>query len=348
MLEFTIKISVIIPVYNVENYLHQCIDSVLNQNYTNIEVILINDGSTDRSGIICNDYAQKDQRVKALHQENQGVAVARNLGLKHATGDYINFIDSDDWINQGMYLDIVTSIQKSECPIDILYMPYPNEETKKDNIVYDKAKIRAEFLHHFIGTKKVGSSTRMACVWTLCIHRELIKDLLFYPIAIVEDKPFFIEAILRANSLLIIQEKYYNYRLNVNSLSHNYHTEFIQGVTLGHRIITEMLKKYASEYPNLNTLNNNSIVYFYYHAIKNELNSKDPIHNINTIRQSIEQYYIENKLNDLLTWERTFRLSYRNPKWLLVKFGYADTFLNILWKRKIKYLKRTPSLLPQF
>ena len=97
------KISVIVPVYNTEEYLHRCIDSILGQTYPNLEILLINDGSTDNSGKICEDYARKDTRIKVIHQENKGQSAARNVGLNAATGEYVNFIDSDDWIDPPMY-----------------------------------------------------------------------------------------------------------------------------------------------------------------------------------------------------------------------------------------------------
>ena len=97
------KISIIIPVYNVEAYLRKCLDSVIAQTYTNVEIILINDGSTDDSGVICDEYAKADSRIKVFHQPNKGASAARNIGLKNFTGQYIGFVDSDDWIEPNMY-----------------------------------------------------------------------------------------------------------------------------------------------------------------------------------------------------------------------------------------------------
>lgn len=97
------EISVIIPVYNAEEYLRECLDSILVQNFTNFEVLLINDGSTDTSGDICNEYAAKDSRFKVFHQKNAGVSAARNLGMDHANGEWITFVDSDDWISQNYF-----------------------------------------------------------------------------------------------------------------------------------------------------------------------------------------------------------------------------------------------------
>lgn len=100
-----IMISVIIPIYNTEKYLSRYIESVLNQSYKNFELLLINDGSKDRSGDICDEYAKKDNRIKVFHKENGGVSSARNLGLDNAKGDYVCFIDSDDYVGK-RYLEI--------------------------------------------------------------------------------------------------------------------------------------------------------------------------------------------------------------------------------------------------
>jgi len=97
------KISIIIPVYNVEPYIIKCLDSIINQTYTNLELLCINDGSTDYGGKICDEYAMKDNRIKVFHQHNQGVSAARNVGLNNFTGDYIGFVDSDDWIEPEMF-----------------------------------------------------------------------------------------------------------------------------------------------------------------------------------------------------------------------------------------------------
>lgn len=103
-------ISVIVPVYKVEPYLRQCVDSIINQTYTNLEIILIDDGSPDRCPEICDEYAAKDSRVRVIHQKNSGVSAARNAGLNIASGDYIGFVDADDWIEPNMYEELLRSI----------------------------------------------------------------------------------------------------------------------------------------------------------------------------------------------------------------------------------------------
>ena len=101
-------ISVIVPVYNVEDYLERCINSIINQTYTNLEIILVNDGSTDSSGIICDQYSQIDSRIRVIHKKNGGLSDARNVGLDVATGEFISFIDSDDWISLTMFSEMVS------------------------------------------------------------------------------------------------------------------------------------------------------------------------------------------------------------------------------------------------
>lgn len=105
-------LSVIIPVYNVEEYLVKCVDSILGQTYRSLEVILVNDGSKDGSGRICDDFAAKDPRVKVIHQENGGLSRARNAGIEAATGEYITFVDSDDWIEADAYEHLLSLIEK--------------------------------------------------------------------------------------------------------------------------------------------------------------------------------------------------------------------------------------------
>lgn len=107
------KISVIVPVYNTEKYLHRCVDSILAQTYTDFELLLIDDGSTDGSGAICDELAQKDSRVRVFHQENGGVTSARKLGVKKSRGDYIYFVDSDDSIYNNA-LDVIYACMTDE------------------------------------------------------------------------------------------------------------------------------------------------------------------------------------------------------------------------------------------
>lgn len=111
------KISVIVPVYNVEDYLEECINSILGQTYKNLEIILVDDGSTDNSSKICDIYEKKDKRIKVIHKENGGLSSARNEGLKYRTGEYISFVDSDDFIDKTMYEKLYSAIKKYDADV---------------------------------------------------------------------------------------------------------------------------------------------------------------------------------------------------------------------------------------
>ena len=120
-------ISIIIPVYNVEAYLQKCLDSVISQIYRNIEIILVDDGSTDNSGKICDEYAEKDERINVYHQQNGGVSRARNVGLEVAKGQYISFVDSDDYIDCELLQQVVTKANHQE--FDIIIFGYNEIKT---------------------------------------------------------------------------------------------------------------------------------------------------------------------------------------------------------------------------
>lgn len=112
-------ISVIVPIYNVEKYLPRCIESILNQSFKEFELILVDDGSSDNSGKICDIYAEKDERVKVIHKENGGVSSARNVGIKAVNGEYIGFVDPDDYIDREMYKNLYELCENNNCDIGI-------------------------------------------------------------------------------------------------------------------------------------------------------------------------------------------------------------------------------------
>lgn len=123
------ELSIIVPVYKVEKYLPKCIDSILAQTFTDFELILIDDGSPDRCGEICDKYASIDSRIKVIHQKNQGVSAARNAGLDIATGTYLGFVDSDDWIEPEMYEMMILTAEKEQSDIVICGIRHYNEES---------------------------------------------------------------------------------------------------------------------------------------------------------------------------------------------------------------------------
>ncbi len=129
-------ISVIVPIYNTEKYLEMCIESIRNQTYKNLEIILVDDGSTDKSGQICDQYVQKDRRIKVIHKPNGGQSDARNVGIKNATGNFIGFVDSDDYINQNMFKRLYGNLMKYNA--DIAICNYEDVDENGNHMRYSK------------------------------------------------------------------------------------------------------------------------------------------------------------------------------------------------------------------
>lgn len=129
------KISIIVPVYNVEDYLKRCIDSLISQTYSNIEIILVDDGATDNSGKICDEYEEKDERIKVIHKKNGGLSDARNVGLDKSMGDYVCFVDSDDYIEKDMIENLYNIIEKDNSDISCCakVLEYSNKTIERNN-----------------------------------------------------------------------------------------------------------------------------------------------------------------------------------------------------------------------
>ena len=130
-------VSIIVPIYNVEKYLDRCIQSILNQSYENLEIILVDDGSPDRSSEICDEYRKSDQRIKVVHKENGGLSDARNAGLILAKGKYIIFLDSDDYIEHTMVEDAVTVLEKNDSDI-VIWGYYADFVDEDENLISSK------------------------------------------------------------------------------------------------------------------------------------------------------------------------------------------------------------------
>ena len=137
-----ILVSIIVPVYNVEKYLERCLDSLINQTLKDIEIILVDDGSTDDSGNICDKYAKKDKRIKVIHKENGGLSDARNIGLSIANGRYLQFVDSDDFIHKQMIEILYNTIINNNADISICDFDKVYENTK---IKYNTKEISLNF-----------------------------------------------------------------------------------------------------------------------------------------------------------------------------------------------------------
>lgn len=202
-------ISVIVPVYNSEKYLHRCIDSILAQTYTDFELLLIDDGSKDNSGKICDEYAAKDSRIRVFHKENGGVSSARNMGLDNAQGEWITFVDSDDWVENDAYISLDKNSDK-DIIINSFLMYYEGNFYKEGDIslYISSKKQKDDFLFKYLHTGLLTT------VCSKIYKKDIIGDIYFDKNVVVgEDTLFFLNVILRATQIQIIDSPYYIYRM---------------------------------------------------------------------------------------------------------------------------------------
>ncbi len=215
------KISVIVPVYNAEPYLRKCLDSIRFQTYTNLEVICIDDGSSDNSCAILEEYAGMDERFKVFKQENSGVSVARNNGIEAATGEYISFVDSDDWCLLTLYQEFVNTLNKIGQDIDIyVFNSAVFMDDKNDAFpirafeLADWVKHQSKYtIHTFDDCQK--PFTRNMAVTNKIYRREYLleNNILFPPRLKYEDMAFNIISLLNAKSVLLNDDVLYRYRV---------------------------------------------------------------------------------------------------------------------------------------
>lgn len=209
------KISVIIPVYNVKDYFEECIESVLNQSYKNLEIIIVDDGSTDGSNILCDQYAERDDRIQVLHQKNRGLAGARNAGIEKSTGEILSFIDSDDIIHQNMYktmLPLMDQYDIVECGVqrftdcwDIKYV---------DTFVKNKKGLsKIEALYNIMDNP--GMSTSFC---NKLFPRKLFEDVQFREGILFEDEDLIFRVINKIEKYVLIENPFYCYRYRENGI----------------------------------------------------------------------------------------------------------------------------------
>ena len=250
------KITIIVPIYNVEKYLREALDSVVNQTYKNIEVLLIDDGSTDNSSKIAEEYTKKDNRFILIHQENKGLSGARNTGLENATGKYIMFLDSDDFFEPTSCEDLYNCIEKTGADYAIGNYTNTNEDGKKwSKPVFDKEKYSAfklsikDYTHSFY--------IMNSGVWNKIFRKTFLDKLKirFVEKLPAEDAIFTTYCFIHSEKVFYTPENVYNYRLrDSNSISTNCSKSYFLGINKAYRII----------YDNFRTSNNLEYYRYYY------------------------------------------------------------------------------------
>lgn len=223
------KISVIVPVYNVEKYIAQCIESILCQTYQNIELILVNDGSQDDSGKICDEYAGKDSRIRVIHQVNRGLSVARNAGLDIASGDYIAFVDSDDFIKPNMYELLLSAMKKNNSDMVLCNYCKVSEtgEFEHDNFYVRNETVSGMKALEWLEREHYWS---YIVVWARLYKRSLFENLKFKENYIHEDEFIAHELYIRCKTVTGIEDSLYCYRNNSKSVTSVKGIRYLDGV----------------------------------------------------------------------------------------------------------------------
>lgn len=232
-------ISVIIPVYNVEKYLCQCLDSVINQTYKNLEIILVDDGSTDDSGKICNEYAKRDRRIIVVHKNNGGLSDARNAGIDICKGEYVSFVDSDDWLDLDMYEIFISKIIEHNA--DIVSCGYVLEFANKKfncnlaNIIIDG---NDKVLQNLFYNKNFPNA-----VWGKVYNKNIFEKLRFPIGKIYEDMLIKYDILKKSQKVVILKSTFYHYRQRSNSIMNDINIEKIKEKIAVCEIIIKKIKK---------------------------------------------------------------------------------------------------------
>lgn len=263
------KVSIIVPVYNVERYLQQCIQSIIDQNLLEIEIILVDDGSTDQSSLICDFFAEKDSRIKVIHQINGGAAKARNTGLDNSTGNYIMFIDSDDWIEKNTVKELLMLIKTCRC--DIAMCQYIDEY------------VNGSENHDYIDKDGVFSSEdiakNMLFNWEYLIsccklyRKEVLKGIRWVEGHCIDDEFFTYKVIINADRIGLCKKHLYHYRQRRSSAMGN---EKKKNARLKDQVdfVTIRYDELCRTFPALRTLITEHLITVLFHVMKN--GAEDP------------------------------------------------------------------------
>ena len=210
------KITIIVPVYKVQPYLSKCLDSIIHQTYDNLEIILVDDGSPDECPSICDRYSKRDRRIKVIHKENGGLSSARNAGLQIATGKYISFVDSDDWLEHDMYSVLFYNLVSADADVSVCAhiseygtedLTNPNQSKSFSTICYTDT---GEIYKHLLPNSQ---PSLLFMVWNKLFKREVIGDVLFQVGQIYEDMYFDREVFKKCKKVIYSTYKGYHYRI---------------------------------------------------------------------------------------------------------------------------------------
>lgn len=220
-------VSVILPVYNGERYLRECIDSILASTYTNPEIILVDDGSTDQSGSICDEYAQKDERIKVIHQENKGLVGARNCGLALSRGTYIAFVDADDLVSPVFYEEMVAAIEAEHSDLAACEYRHSEEDIVAGRVPKKSSLVSVQSLEEQLAILTCAPSIRDLTwtgpfVWNKLYRKQKIKEPFNPACLMCEDLRFNYDYLQTCTKMTVLPVGLYFYRIHEESITGRY------------------------------------------------------------------------------------------------------------------------------
>lgn len=277
-------VSVIIPVYKVEPYLRQCMDSVLAQTYTNLEVILVDDGSPDGCPAICDEYAKNDARVRVIHKENGGLSDARNAGIRAATGEWICFVDSDDIVQVQFIEFLLSSAMENSCDIAICnYRRFSDEKKVKPNVKMHSPLSNVINPEEAFKRQYKGEVARYVVAWNKIYRRKIFTSGIYYPKGKLHEDDFTTyKCFLKAKRIVVISPALIFYRIRKDSITSTFSEKRINDFITAHVESLHLIRKYNDDnflaealytlfISYFRLLNSNTFDTASFVAIKNEL-----------------------------------------------------------------------------
>ena len=300
-------ISVIVPVYKVEKYLDRCVQSIVDQTYRNLEIILVDDGSPDNCPAMCDAWAAKDSRIKVIHKENGGLSDARNAGMAVATGEYIAFVDSDDWIEVQMYQCLYEAMNTTDSDIAscgarrVWLNEKPAQElcaVNKNCVLEQEAAMEA----------LITSNGLVQTVWNK-LYRRIVTEGLLFPTGLIHEDEFWSwQVVARARRIVTIKESFYNYLQRDTS---------IMGVGFSEKGLlvveskTERQNYIEKAMPNLTDVGRADLVYTCMHLgiqVLKTMHRKDVAHHMKYLKTAIKRYPISKEYLRTLSWKKRLHL----------------------------------------
>ncbi|WP_130858643.1 glycosyltransferase family 2 protein [Gracilibacillus phocaeensis] len=332
------KVSIIVPIYNVEPYIHRCLDSIIHQTYSNLEIILVDDGSPDDCGKIANDYQQTDRRVHVIHQENAGLSDARNQGVKRASGDYTMFVDSDDWLKETMVEMMMTYMISYQADVVQTAFYYAYQDKLLVDQRYFKEHDRPVLLqqdrlmYELIANEKVKNFA-----WGKLYKTSFIRNIPFKKGVLFEDVFWAHHVMHQVDRYLILHQPMYYYYQRDNSIAATYTTrslDMLKGLKERHRFV-------ESNYPELmdtsyKLILKTSLIHYNLCTLNRSIDS-------NKLHREAIAFYIRNndmELKQAISGDKQLRLHLRLFLWHpYLYMGYLG------WKKGLRQMKllRTPT-----